>query len=64
MDNFKLGYDRQLARRLCRKISIKVVRSFQKMHVMMSGDDTPLKNTWDEICVQVQGGTVFCLEEL
>lgn len=22
---------------------------------MQSGDDTPLKNMWDEICVQVQG---------
>ena len=22
---------------------------------MQSGDDTPLKNIWDEVCVQVQG---------
>ncbi len=26
---------------------------------MQSGQDTPLKNVWDEICVQVQGEESF-----
>lgn len=40
----------------CKKISSKVIRYFQKMKEgMQSGEDTPLKNVWDEICVQVQG---------
>jgi hypothetical protein len=40
----------------CKKISRKVVRGLQKItEDMQSGDDTPLKNIWDEICVQVQG---------
>lgn len=40
----------------CKRVSRKVVRELQKMtEGMQSGDDTPLKNIWDEICVQVQG---------
>ncbi len=39
----------------CEKVSGKVVRSLRQMTKgMQSGDDSPLKNIWDEICVQVQ----------
>jgi hypothetical protein len=45
-----------LARKECETLSRKVIRSLSKMtDGMQSGDDTPLKNIWDEICVQVQG---------
>jgi len=47
---------KEIAQDHCRKISGKVIRKFKKMKEgMQSGDDTPLKNIWDEICVQVQG---------
>ncbi len=34
----------------------RVVRKIQRLpkNAMLSGDDSPLKNVWDEICVQVQ----------
>ncbi len=39
----------------CNRISRKVIRSLTRMtNGMQSGDDTPLKNIWDEICVQAQ----------
>jgi len=40
----------------CKTISKKVIRKIQKLiPEMQSGDDSLLKNVWDEICVQVQG---------
>ncbi len=45
---------------ICRKIKKKVIKSLQAMKdCMMSGKDGPLKNIWDEICVQVQGEESF-----
>lgn len=45
-----------LAEATCKRLSRKVIRSLTKMtDWMQSGDDTPLKNIWDEVCVQVQG---------
>jgi len=39
----------------CLRISKKIIRALQRLSDgMQSGDDTPLKNIWDEICVQVQ----------
>jgi len=39
----------------CKEISAKVVRTLRKMTKgMQSGDDTPLINIWDEVCVQVK----------
>ena len=39
----------------CKQASAEVVRDLRKMtEGMQSGDDTPLKNIWDEICVQMQ----------
>jgi len=44
-----------LAEAAGKRLSRKVIRSLTKMSDgMQSGDDTPLKNIWDEICVQVQ----------
>ena len=44
-----------LADRECKSISRKVIRRLQRMtKERQSGDDSILKNVWDEICVQVQ----------
>jgi IS4 transposase len=39
---------------LARRIASRVIRQLQRMTVTMSGDDSPLQTTWDEICVQCQ----------
>lgn len=45
----------------CDKISKNVILHFQNMtDCLMSGDDSYLKNTWDEICFQVQQEESFC----
>jgi hypothetical protein len=45
----------RIAEQECKRISRKVVLALQKMtDGMQSGDDSGLKNIWDEICVQVQ----------
>ena len=50
----------KIAEKACNKITIKVIRYLQKMtDCLLSGDDTPLKNVWDEICVQVQDEESF-----
>jgi hypothetical protein len=36
------------------RVTRKVVRALQKMKHTLSGDDSELKTTWDEICAQVQ----------
>lgn len=41
-----------IAESACETIAKKVIRKFQQSKDMMSGDDTLLKNVWDEICVQ------------
>jgi hypothetical protein len=47
---------REIAQDRCRKISSRIVRKLQRIKEgMQSGCDTPLRNLWDEICVQVQG---------
>lgn len=44
-----------LAETTCNKILKKVIRSLQKMtDDLLLGDDSELKNIWDEICVQVR----------
>ena len=41
----------------CERICRKTIRTLQSMtEGMQSGDDTPLKNLWDEVCVQIQSG--------
>lgn len=45
-----------LAKEACQRIARKVVRELQQLtDGLHSGDDSGLKNAWDEICVQVQG---------
>lgn len=44
-----------VAKEACKKILTKVIRILQRMtEGMQSGDDSPLVNIWDEVCVQVQ----------
>lgn len=39
----------------CNKISKRVVRELQKMtEDLLAGDDSGLKNIWDEVCVQIR----------
>jgi hypothetical protein len=48
---------RELAERACQKVARKVIRSLQGISEgRQSGHDSPLKDIWDEICVQVQNG--------
>ncbi len=46
---------KDIAARECRRISRKAILALQKIrNGTQSGADSPLRNTWDEICVQVQ----------
>jgi hypothetical protein len=37
-----------------RRIARRVVRRLQRSKELLSGDDSPLQSTWEEICTQVQ----------
>lgn len=37
-----------------KRITRRVIAELQRMHETLSGDDSGLKTTWDEICAQVQ----------
>ncbi len=43
-----------MAAQASRRITRKVIAHLQRMSHLLSGDDTELETTWDEICVQVQ----------
>lgn len=46
---------RVLANDICEQMCRKVIHYIQNMtYAGLSGDDSGLKNTWDEICVQLQ----------
>jgi hypothetical protein len=45
---------RELAKTVEERITRRVVRDLQRMDVTLSGDDSGLKTTWDEVCVQIQ----------
>ena len=45
---------RQFAEEIARRLSNKTISALQKITATLSGDDTELKNAWDEICVQQQ----------
>lgn len=47
---------RALAQAATQRLCRRAVARFQKMRQTLSGDDSELKTTWDEICAQVQGG--------
>jgi hypothetical protein len=45
----------EIADKECERICRKTIHSLQKMKEgMQSGEDTILRNVWDEVCVQVQ----------
>lgn len=43
-----------VAQEASRLITRKVIRELQNMKHTLSGDDSELKTTWDEICAQIQ----------
>jgi hypothetical protein len=46
---------RMYAETLCQRISRRIIRDCQSLKdCLLSGDDTVLGNTWDEVCVQIQ----------
>ena len=45
---------RAVAEKAARRITRKVIATLQRMRTTLSGDDSGLKTTWDEICVQLQ----------
>src|ERR1035437_3604814 len=50
---------RAVAHEAAQRIGRKVIADLQAMKDTMSGDDSELKTTWDEICVQVQDEESF-----
>lgn len=45
-----------LAEQACQRVTRKIIRDLQELkNGLLSGDDSGLTNTWEEICVQVQG---------
>ncbi|PRY84473.1 hypothetical protein [Mongoliibacter ruber] len=47
------------ANQISKRIVKTSIRQFQSWHITLSGNDSRLKNTWDEICVQIQGEYSF-----
>jgi hypothetical protein len=45
---------RALALRAAERIGHRVIRDLQRITDTLSGENSPLKNIWDEICVQLQ----------
>jgi hypothetical protein len=45
---------RAIAEKAARHVTRKVIAALQYMTDMLSGDDSGLETTWDEICAQVQ----------
>ncbi len=45
---------REVAGVACARIARKTIAALKRMKDTLSGDDSELKTTWDEICVQVQ----------
>ncbi len=45
----------RIAEDIGEKIVCSAIRDLRKMDSGLSGEDSGLKNAWDEICVQVQG---------
>lgn len=48
-----------VAQLAARRIARKVITDLQRMKHTLSGDDSELKTTWDEICAQVQDEQSF-----
>ena len=45
---------KKFAKEIAIRIAKKTILALQKIENTLSGDDSGLKNTWDEICVQIQ----------
>lgn len=46
---------KELAEYVCRRLTRKVISALKAMdNALLSGEDSGLRNTWEEICVQVQ----------
>jgi hypothetical protein len=46
----------ELAKVVCKRIARQTRMALTKMtNCRLSGEDSPLKNSWEEICVQCQG---------
>jgi hypothetical protein len=46
---------RELAEQICRRLTRRMIATLQKMNNgLLSGDDSGLKNAWDEICAQLK----------
>ena len=52
-----------LAERAAALIAKRTRYRLQRMKDLLSGDDSGLRNTWDEVCAQVQGEQSFYGEE-
>lgn len=53
--HFKDKIISKYANKACKKIAVSLIRRLQQMTgEKMSGDGSPLKNIWDEVCIQVQ----------
>lgn len=54
-----IKYESQIVSYLAQKVSMelanKCIRDLQSCKITLSGNDSGLSNTWDEICVQMQG---------
>lgn len=51
----EIAIARQLAEHTAERITRRVIAALQRLtDCQLSGDDSSLENTWDEICVQVQ----------
>ena len=50
---------RLFANEIAERITRKTISALQKIKDTLSGDDSELENSWDEICVQVQYGQSF-----
>lgn len=48
----------EISKKLCSQLTNRVIRGLQSLdhQFMLSGDDSGLKNVWDEICVQMEVG--------
>jgi len=55
---------RELAHETCTKLTRKLRVDLQRTtDCLTSGDDSPLKNAWEELCVQVQGEQSIAWED-
>jgi hypothetical protein len=53
----------KLADEVCKRIARRIIKEFQqRKNGLLSGDDSGLTNTWEELCVQVQHEQSFYWE--